>query len=142
MDPGVSGQLSDAVGEANVTPVELEPKGAVTVMSAGHAIVGAGLTTTADAVEVLFVLSESGAAALIVAVLINGVAPPAEQDKFATTVAVCGTPGGIVGNVRLRLLEGAAAVVTFTLSMTKSCAVAVKRTRSKVAPENTTLPST
>src|SRR5262245_24684275 len=88
MESGGSGQLSAAVGNAKVTCFELEPIGAIDVISAGQVIVGAGLTTTADAVEKLLVISGSGAAALIVAALTSGVPPGVAHESAATSVMV------------------------------------------------------
>src|SRR5262249_7037564 len=88
MDSDGSGQLSAAVGNAKVTCFELEPSGAIVVISAGQVIVGAGLTTTADEVEKLLFISGSGAAVLIVAALTSGVPPGVAHESAATSVMV------------------------------------------------------
>ena len=67
-------------------------------MSAGQDITGSGFTIVVEAIEKLLLESGSGIGELIVAVLLSGVPPAAEQLTAATRVIVRGfkSPGGDV----------------------------------------------
>ena len=97
MVPGCSGQLSVAV-TAKLAITDVCPGCAVVTMSAGHDITGGGFTIFVAAVEKLLLGSGSGVDEEIVAVLLSGV-PPAAEQPIAVTRAIVANPGAPGGNV-------------------------------------------
>ena len=84
---GSSGQLSVAV-TVKLTGADVCPGCAAVTMSAGQDITGNGLTIVVETVEKLLLRSGSGTGEAIVAVLLSGVPPAAEQLMDATSVIV------------------------------------------------------
>src|SRR5438093_9008598 len=97
MAPGCSGQLSVAV-TAKLTMADVCPGAAVATISAGHDMVGGRFTIFVIAVEKLLLRSGSGVDEAIVAVLLSGV-PPAAEQLIAATRKTVPEPADPAGNV-------------------------------------------
>src|SRR5207249_7778772 len=97
MAPGGSGQLSVAV-TVKLTMADVCPGAAVATMSAGHDMAGAGFTILVAAVEKLLLGSGSGVDEEMVAVLLSGV-PPAAEQLIAATRKIVPEPEDSAGNV-------------------------------------------
>ena len=98
MAPACSGQLSIAV-TAKLTMADVCPGAAVAAMS-GHDMAGGGFTIFVAAVEKLLLGSGSGMDEEMVAVLLSGV-PPAAEQLIAATRAIVANPGTPGGNVKV-----------------------------------------
>ena len=99
MAPGCSGQLSVAV-TAKLTRADVCPGGAVATMSAGHDTAAGGFTIFVAAVEKLLLGSGSGVDEEMVAVLLSGV-PPAAEQLIAATREIVPEPEAPAGNVTI-----------------------------------------